>query len=370
MRSEIALFILFFICSACRKPFNPEVEAQFKNLLVVEGYLNIGDSTTFILSRTGDLKDWQSRIPEANARIEVQDNLGTVIWGTTSEKGDCLLVTTELNVNQSYRIKITTNNGKVYQTDFLESKQTPEIDSISRRIENEGFKLYISTHDSSNKARYYSWSYEETWEITTAFYSYVEYKSGEIVPRDQSININRCWQGDNSSEILLNSTERLTEDRVSQASLAFVKGNSIKLRELYSILVKQYTHTREGYQYLENMKKNTEKIGSIFDPQPSELKGNLACITNPEELVMGWISAGTVTEKRFFINKRDRLTEWLSREEECESKRVRLDSVLLYTMGGYLIRDYAGYTHVVMSREQCIDCRLRGTNVKPDYWPE
>ncbi|WP_207533970.1 DUF4249 domain-containing protein [Desertivirga arenae] len=377
MKSYIALIIILVIASACRESFSPEVDAHFRNLLVVEGYLNIGDSTTFILSRTGDLKDWQGRIPEAGSRIEVQNHQTTVISGTTSEKGDCLLKTTGLNLNETYRIKITTKDGSVYQTDFLESKVTPEIDSISRRIENDGFKLYVSTHDPSNKARFYSWHFQETWEITTPFFSLLELKNGRIVGRDRSININRCWQGNGSSAILLSSTERLSEDRVSQAPLTFIKGNSIKLNLLYSILVKQYAHTREGYQYLEDMKKNTEEIGSIFDPQPSELKGNITCVTNPEEQVLGWIGAGTVTEKRIFIHRRERLPTWSYREEACESRDVPLDSVLIYTTAGYLIKDYAPFdpmkgppTHATMTRDKCIDCRLKGSNVKPPYWPD
>jgi len=365
------------MAGSCKEPFSPEVDAQYKKVLVVEGFLNIGGATTFSLSRTADLIEGISRKPEQGAHVEVQDSQGTIVEGTSDANGKCALATADLDIEKSYRIKITTRNGKVYQTDFLESKKSPEIDSISRKIENNGFKIYVSTHDSLNKTKFYSWRYDETWEISTPFFSILEYKNGKLVERDRNININRCWQGNSSSEILLNSSERLSEDKIIQTPLTFINGNSIKLNQLYSIVVKQYAHTREGYQYLENMKKNTEKIGSIFDSQPSELRGNLTCITDPKELVMGWIGAGTVAEKRIFINRRERLPGWSYREEACNSKDVPLDSVFIYTMTGYLIKDYSPFdpvkgppTHADMSPGKCIDCRLMGTNVKPPYWPD
>lgn len=371
-RSVVSLLLLLSIF-ACRDPFAPEVHAQFKNLLVVEGYLNIGGSSSFVLSRTGDLKDWRARIPEANAEIQIEDDVGTLVKGTSDNVGGCVLPTTSLNIGKSYRINIRTADGKVYQTPFLEGKETPLIDSISRKVENDGFKLYVNTHDSSNQTRFYSWDWQETWEIATPIVSLLEYKNGKIVERDQSINISRCWQGTSSSEILLSSTERYSEDKVSEAPIEFVKGNSLKLDQLYSIQVRQYALTREAYHYLENLKRNTEKIGSIFDAQPSELRGNLSCESYSEEQVIGWISAGTVTEKRIFIYRREKLPGWSYRREICAIKDVPSDSLAIYSMMGYLINDWNFHSPpnvFFMAKADCIDCRLQGTNIKPAYWPE
>lgn len=375
-KSAFFAILILLTVTACKEPFTPEVASHYKNILVVEGYLNIGGSTTFTISRTGDLKDFQARIPEPGARIEVQDSQGTVTQALTAENGQCSLATFNLDLKKNYRIKITTRNGNTYGTDYLESKLTPPIDSISRRVENRGFKLYVNTHDSSNNARFYSWDFLETWEIASQYLSFLEYTNGQIVPRDRNVNISRCWQNTTSSEILLGSTERQSEDKISSAPIAFVAGNSIKLGELYSILVRQYTHSRGGYQYLENMKKNTEKIGTIFDPQPSEIKGNITCISNPKEQVIGWIDAGSVTEKRVFINRTERLPDWAYRREPCDLVKIPLDSVVHYTLALYLITDYAHYDPAVeppfaamMTKARCIDCRLLGTNVKPSFWP-
>ncbi|HEX8377054.1 MAG TPA: DUF4249 family protein [Pedobacter sp.] len=68
--------------------------------------------------------------------------------------------------------------------------------------------------------------------------------------------------------------------------------------------VKQYGITKEGFNFLAKMKENTEQVGGIFDPQPTELKGNIFCMTNPCEKVIGFMHAGRISEKRIFIKLR------------------------------------------------------------------
>jgi hypothetical protein len=71
----------------------------------------------------------------------------------------------------------------------------------------------------------------------------------------------------------------------------------------YSILVKQYALTEDGYHYYQILKKNTESLGSIFDAQPSELTCNFHSLQDPTEIVIGFFSASSVVQKRIFIDK-------------------------------------------------------------------
>ncbi|ADY53101.1 hypothetical protein Pedsa_2557 [Pseudopedobacter saltans DSM 12145] len=373
----IALFSML-MCSGCKDPFTPEVSAHYRNLLVVEGFIHIGGETTIRISRTGDLQDWQNIKPEKNATVFVEGGGGTSLSGTTGEDGRCVLATQQLDMDEKYRLRIV-SNGKTYQTDYLEGKETPEIDSLNFRIEDKGFQIYVNTHDQRNSTRYYNWDYQETWEIRSAFTSAYEYKNGEVVRRDPAVNIEYCWADALSTRILLGSTERLSEDRVTLAPVVHVKGNSVKVAHLYSILVRQYGLTREAYQYLENMKKNTEQIGSIFDSQPSELKGNLYNPSDSQEQVLGWVSAGTISQKRLFISYRDKPeagSDWVY-GQLCEPFTASKDSLLYYLGGRNAIISenrfpqpngeiFINYT---MAKDDCIDCRLRGSNVKPTYWP-
>jgi len=368
------LLLILFVLIACKEPFKPEIELSGKRLLVVEGYINIGGITTIKLSRTQDLQTKAAVLPEANAQIVVEGPDGFKVQGTTNSSGVCQLATQSLSIAKKYRLQIVGANKKVYKTQFLEPVPTPPIDSINFKIENEGFQIYANTHATINDTRYYMWDFDETWEVRSAYPSYYEFKDYSINERDPNINISRCWVNASSTQILLGSTERLSENRLTLAPLTYIKGNAVRVSEQYSILVRQYGVNKQAYQYFENMKKNTEKIGTIFDPQPSELKGNIICESDPSEEVIGWISAGTITQKRFFISKADKPAgrAW-KYDQGCDRFWSTPDSVRVWSSAGYLIisqeSDAQGRTGFSMSFATCVDCRTRGSNIKPSYWP-
>lgn len=148
---------------------------------------------------------------------------------------------------------------------------------------------------------------------------------------------------------------------------------SEKIEVRYSILVKQYALTREAYQYWEVMKKNTEQVGTLFDPQPSQLPSNITCVTRPEELVIGFVSAGSYAEKRLFINRAE-VQPWRY-FRLCDQIIVPIDSLRhFFSRNNYIpINEYisplsgrvAGYNSAT---QVCMDCTIRGTPVKPSFW--
>lgn len=379
-----ALKIVFLLCclivSSCKDPFAPEVSQNYKDLLVVEGFINIGGTTQIKVSRSIDLQDSRTTDPERNASIMIEGEDGSLVTGKSTEKGECVLATQTLVLGKKYKVRIILSNGKVYETGFLASKATPEIDNISYTTSDKGFHIFANTHDPANATRFYTWDYEETWEVGVPFVSTHEYKNLQVVERDPSINIQRCWTGSRSSSILLGSTAGLSEDKLTLVPIAYIPGSSVKVAILYSILVRQYGLTRDAYEYLERMKKNTEQIGGIFDAQPSELKGNLVCVSDPAEQVLGWISAGTVVEKRIFISYRDKPAsgrDWVY-QRNCIERVISKDSLAYYVGSNkFIVNEMYGTAYpggptvymYTMSSEECIDCRLQGSNSKPSFWP-
>jgi hypothetical protein len=192
MKALVVHFILATIfLTACKEPYEPEVGTTTSNLLVVEGYINTGeDVTTIKLTRTVDLKNKQIKV-EPNATLKVEGENGHVVQGTSNNKGICTLETSNIDKTQKYRVRIITKNGKEYVTDFLENLKTPEIQNIDFKLEEEGARIHPSTQGNDD-IRYYGWEFEETWEFSSRYYSYFEYKNGQVIPRDPSINITLC----------------------------------------------------------------------------------------------------------------------------------------------------------------------------------
>ncbi|MFT3705648.1 MAG: DUF4249 domain-containing protein [Agriterribacter sp.] len=371
----LCLLVLMWV-AGCKEKFALPETVINKNYLVVEGFIDGGNDSTFIhLSRTVIPDDTTRIKAETGARVIIQGENGESYYLTEISDGNYAIPPLALNPSEKYRVSITTSNSKVYLSDYVEIKRTPAIDSISWVRESNGVQIYANTHDAENNTKYYQWEYKETWEFHSAYLS-----SWEFVPADSSMIhrqhpelIYRCWQSYTSSNILVGSSAKLSEDIIYNFPLTFIPDDSWKLQSRYSINVTQRALNKGAYEYLENMKKNSEQLGSIFDPQPSTTNGNIHCTTDANEPVIGYIYSSTLLQQRIFIDRAD-LDSWNYRFF-CEEISVKNDKDSLgqaFAGAGYIPTSEEGSGPFIArfkgSSATCVDCTLRGTNVKPDFW--
>lgn len=186
--------------------------------------------------------------------------------------------------------------------------------------------------------------------------------------------VTRCWKYNSSSAILLGNNTQLQSAVISEAPLTKIQNGDDRLSVRYSMLVHQYVLDQAGYNFYALMKRNTDELGNVFSPLPSEIRGNIHCVTNPNEYVLGYVTASTHVEKRLFIY-RSQVSDWrlgLS----CESYDVpnNRDSIEEYYGGGFYIpitEVYGGPVVIAYTggTPACVDCTLRGGNtLKPSYW--
>jgi hypothetical protein len=105
------------------------------------------------------------------------------------------------------------------------------------------------------------------------------------------------------------------------------------------------------------------------------LNGNIHCTSNPRQPVIGFFNICTIHQQRIFI-KNAELPDWsyvhaCSQEIEIENNP---DSIAKKAAGllpttprktgpfGVILTFYA-------AGAECVDCTIRGSNVKPTYWP-
>lgn len=360
---------------SCKELYKPDVISSPNSYLVVEGVLNAGSGPTSIrLSRTFKLDDTASLRGERNAQVVVEGKDNSAIPLTMTADGIYSSPGLNLTINNEYRLRIKTTNGKEYLSDYVIARDTPPIDSIGWTENEKGVQLYVNTQDPSNNTRYYRWDFDETWEIRSYYFSAFKYENDTVIPRPPTDNVTHCWKYDISNSILIGSSARLSSDIIYRAPLFFFNRGDEKLAERYSILLRQYALDKQGYEFYEMMKKNSESLGSIFDAQPSEQKGNIKSVSDPAELVVGYVSSSVIREKRIFINN-SQLTRWYY-AQDCPEIQVRNhpDSIRDAYQGGGSIYEaiYANSGPIVyykFSRIQCVECQSRGgSNVRPSYW--
>ena len=365
----VALVTLFFTCLfGCIEPFSPPEVNSDENYLVVDGFLNVGGDTSVIqLRRSQNINVTEIPVIESGATLRVESEKGETYSLTEKSKGVYVLAPQAYNQLTKYRLRIKTKGGNEYLSDFVTVKQTPPVDSLSYRIDEGQNTVVISvnTHDPTNNTRFYRWKFEETFEYRAAYYSAMEkdIPNREIILRKDDIN--RCWRTDKSTSIMLGSTIKLSQDiiRALPLNVADIATNKFYLK--YSILVKQYGLSQDAFEYWTSLAKTTQGTGSLFDPLPSQVTGNIKNTANNKELVFGYFSASVEQTKRIFINKA------LGRFPRCDPPdTLSMFDRKIFTSDGLLI-SYFGIQSdsVLITNPSCADCRLQGgTTKKPDFW--
>lgn len=366
----LLLFALAILQWHCVQSYVSPYVSPKTGYLVVEGYISGNGPSSYRLSRTISLAG-DSAIPAvtgANLQIEGTDNSTYPL--TELGNGYYLLPGAPLNSNTRYRLRISNVGTEQYLSDYVTYKQAPPIDSVNWIQDASGVALFVNTHDPANSTRYYQWKYNETWEYFAFDDSGVIWENDSIVYRPPQQQIYQCYHLDSSSQILINTSEKLARDEIYRQPLVSYAPSTQPLAQVYSILVSQYALTDSAYTYLSEMRTNTEQLGSIFDAQPTNLIGNIHSLSNPAEPVLGYISAGAVTQQRIYITHQQ-LANWLY-EPSCTLKDTSVPNNP--AAGALLDFDYIpiDLTMGIISANLtvCVDCRAQGgTTVKPPYMP-
>jgi len=380
-------FVLIFALLGCKKPYEPKLISTPNHYLVVDGVINLSvDSTVIKISRTVKLNDKTTLNPELGATVTVEgdhDNIAYLSDWNNSGHYITYNIGVNLPLSQRYRLRIKTNTGEEYLSDYLVVKPTPPIDSVGYTVQNGALNLYVNAHDPTNGTHYYRWDFEEAWKFHSKYQSsYVATPSG-IVARDVDKQVYYCFAYAASSNILLNSTLKLSKDVVYQSPLSHIPLTSEKIESKYSVAVHQYALTQPAFDFYQNLQKNTEQLGSIFDVQPSQfLDGNIHSVTNPKEPVVGYITMTNVQTKRIFISNSDLPGNvqpiypydcqqdsafYLDKQGTDQVQAFLINPPIVYTPTS-AISPQGSIIGFLYSSPECSDCTLRGATQPPWYW--
>jgi hypothetical protein len=385
MRDFLRLWLLLsggLALGGCIDRYAPDVPAAAQTNLVVDGYINPQGRTIIKLARTFSVNTKNVGPTEARARVAIADEAGQRYTLAENPTGTYTSAVLALDPNRQYQLLITTAQGREYASDRQPVVRTPPVDTLTWTLTPaEGIQLYLSTHGANTAARYYRWEYEETYQFTAAFESVIEYDARRNFVRPRGPSIYRCWRTESSTAILQGNSAQLSQNTLADFPLLTVLPD-VRLRYGYSVLVRQYAETPAEYDYWERLRKSTENLGTVNDPLPARVTGNVHALADPTEPVLGYVGVHSVAERRLFIDaaqlpkpqpgsvffdpayatclQPDYLGLALALPQFRQGLTIPIQPAK--NMNG----DTIGAT---FSSPACVDCRLRGTNIKPSYWP-
>ncbi|SFU19570.1 protein of unknown function [Algoriphagus locisalis] len=387
--NRVFLYVSFCILflSACREPFEPDLEPSDLNVLVVEGYLDTqGLPSKLKLSYTRNIQtevDFTPSYPSASVILRSESGeqypLTPLGFGEFEFAHD-------IPENQDYRLYISTNDGNSYTSDLLRPILTPDIIDVGFVQNEAGVEIYLTTKGDEN-ADDFLWTYEETYAFRPRFptpfkYDYINDTTKDVVYRSPDERTDLCYRGGESSDLILETSSRFEDQFVFRQSIAQIVQNDERLSVRYSILISQKALDKKASEFWEILRKNTDDIGSIFSPLPSNIGGNLTNDRDPDAPVVGFVSLGTIKQKRLYIAVQD-VAPWITDEPDYYGCYVYPDTVLAANYGQYFstgsfvpVRPIYPETSQLApigyqgTDRRCADCTLRGTNVKPDFWED
>ena len=366
--------------SACEEYFRPELE-DFDPVLVIDGAITDmpGPYTIKLTLSSGVNPDDQRAVEAAVVKIieegGEQESLMEKEAGhyTTLENG------MQGTPGKSYKLSIQLQDGTQYETAYQKMPASISIDSVGANLEYQyvsiaqpevpGYQFHVTTERAEDSGNYLLWSLEATYKYRADFTIDYLYDNRRVEPYPFPTKFRTCWRTDQVNQVYTLDTEMLSEPKVEQLPLHFVPAKRRELSIRYSLLVKQFTITKEAYTFWNNLQRQLESQETLYNTQPFQIRGNLFNVDNPEETTLGFFMVAGLNEKRIFINHPEELGFPFS---YCTPDYMSYGLIGLIHRSQwpiYIYEDDAGER--ALASEECFDCReLGGTTIRPAFWVE
>jgi hypothetical protein len=399
IKQILALFLVIVFQYSCTESYEIET-VDYESVLVVESTITNELKPQLVkLSRTSTLEN-PGILLENNATVTVSDSNGEIYnFSQNNETGF-------YNSNQpfsaqpnvSYTLNIETQDGKSYSSAAVTLPPTVEMDEVyAERINDlsankDGVQVLVNTEDPTGNAKYFRYEYEETYKVVAPFPSPFIAEIINFNPDNYTYDViltprepeEICYSTENSTGINQTSTTEFNENRVFRFPVKYLSKNDAKMQTRYSILVKQYVQSIEAYTFYKIVKELGSVESLLSQGQPGYVAGNMVSVANPDEKVLGFFEASSMTSKRIYFNYEDFGLEKPPYFVECEvlvldyldnttfdndpNERENIFTYLSYF--DYQVLSLAQNTIYRIVPAECSVCTSFSSNIRPDFWED
>lgn len=394
MKYVLTSLLFLTIISGCQEPYYPPIPAsEIGSILIVEGYIDasaeqsvytLGYGLPLAVDSIENAERQTTNTPVLNAFIVIASEDGVTYRSETPDaQGRYTIRHPKLPTNTRYRIHIQIGTDE-YESSFVAVHTSPPITDLTWRLADEGVQFLVSTGDESDNSGYFRWSVEETWEYTAKYPSMYKFYNNTIIEREFNEMISNCYISAEVPYIHIASSEALATNQIVNHPVHYVSEHADKMGRRYSLLVRQFSMSKEAFTYWDIIKENAENLGDLFGPMPSEIKGNIKGVNNPDLKVVGFVEAGIPSEKRIFVERYELPNVWNWQPDQfyddCAEREFEVEHAITFMAnnpGFLLARGFSKNgnspfnTHYTVVPTRCGDCRFRGGDfVAPSFWNE
>lgn len=280
-------YLLFILLISCVDPFSTGTTKETDRFVVEGSITNQLPPYVLKISKSANFSQGLDGIPRyvSGAAAKICDNYGNCIPYFEVEKGRYQTANNVAVgvVGNTYHVEITTSDGKRFFSYPEEMVASPPMERgyfefDPNDVLSKGFNVYVDVNDPVDEQNYYKWETENYYQYSSFCFSKFYERNVQFIASDRTINGNR----------------------LSRAQVAVVPFNS---SSTWIVQVYQLALSGSAFNFLEQVKKQANTTGSIFDPPPTFLRGNFYNPDNEKDEVLGYFLVAGVSRLDLVIDR-------------------------------------------------------------------
>ena len=366
--------------SGCIEEYEAAISDEDTDLLVVEGTIQPGRNT-FILSLTQPLYSTDSYPSVRRAEVTILGSDGST-YPMQGYDGEYSCEIGALSPDVAYHLHIEVN-GEVYESEPQKPLPTEGIADV-RGVQNtpESNIDILVTPDApfeSDKAHYYSWTYDETWEVHPDYTTRVYFDIEKMTAVNKPDQFPKCgWKDARVQSIMVGASLNYEGQHIQQLKAYDIDRGDERMFHKYSGLVHQRAISKAEYEYELARRQAGSEMGGLFTPLPSALPTNIRCLTSSKH-VIGFVGCSlNTTQHRFFLDaddysilyppKEDRRT-WFDNTSDADCRQMVHEGKYLCVWEDQRMIP-GGRLRTAWAPLPLLDVRYKGAYIeRPDFWP-
>ena len=374
--------VLCMVLSGCIEEFEADIPSEDSDLLVVEGTICSSKLNRFILSRTLPVNSSYLPTIVQGARVSVCGSDGSEYVAQAGLNGYYTCQVGNLDPDAKYYLRIEFD-GEVYESEPQKPLRTEKIAEVTgvQNTRESNIDVLVTPAEpfEPDKVNYYSWTYDETWEVHPDYITYIYFDTELMEPVSQADLFPFCgWKDATGTTIMVGSSLNYEGQHIQSLKMYDIDRSDERMYYRYSGLVHQRAISKAEYEYELARRQASSEMGGLFTPLPSALPTNIHCLTSRKH-VIGYVGCSLNTsEYRFFLKsvdfsiyhpvKKDE-RYWL---DDC----TEWDCYKMVTERGLYLCEWqddrfmpGGVLRTAWARRYQLDVRLSGAYIEePEFW--
>ncbi|HEX2934831.1 MAG TPA: DUF4249 domain-containing protein [Bacteroidales bacterium] len=300
MNKQYILIILLFV-AGCKQIYDPTVDSNNGSIVINAVLTNNAETSKVTISKTTPYNPNSKQQFVSGAEVKIYDNVGLVYNLSETLTGVYTNPKLKAESGKTYYLEVISPEGDVYRSEAQSLPQKVTVDSAFGEI----YTKKLTLQDLSGKYFQTDKEVVETYldlrnnlpEVPKCRF---EFKVTIVYEELKAAHSVLLWRTIKLPPDITTSTYELNTNKIKKHPLCYlytdiyeyaIDSTAEKKTEFaricYILLVDKYDLNATVHQYYKDIKQQSEYTGKIFDPAPSQVKGNITCVNNPEKMAFG-----------------------------------------------------------------------------------